>query len=242
MQTPPDEIRYNIRTILYHLIYYHFIVSIGEEFRIFAITLEPLNNKVMKNNRLVSLCIFFVLCSSVLFAQESPPPKAVFGIRYNLNYAFFKGDAPQDYFHVLTSQPALFVEFNQHHEVHAGAVLAHLLNPSWDYDVYYQENARGLFFGYRYNFNEVSKNLRPFGQIDGSYTLIKYRTSGLGSGIYARLFNDNHYGGYISFGVDYQVVKHLHLLSGISGGFAISHSGELFDKTLSPFLGIDYRF
>lgn len=188
----------------------------------------------------------YVLCVELFFlsAQEVSPPKAVFGIRYTANYVYLKGDdVPQDYFHVLNSQPAVFVEFNQHHEVHVGVVLAHLFNPSWINRVYYQDNARGLFIGYRYFFNETtSKGLRIFGQIDGSCTVVKYTTFGLGSGV-SRLITSNLWGGGISFGADYKLTKHISLSAGVGAGFTSGISYQPFETILvSPFLGIDYRF
>ncbi len=197
----------------------------------------------MINIRFILVCVYFVLSCSYLSAQEVPPPKAVFGIRYTANYSYFHTDGFQDNYHVLTSLPAAFVEFNQKHELHAGVILAHLINPSWYYGEYYQENASGLFIGYRYNFNEAAKNLRIFGQLDGSCTFAKFRGSSLGSGIYDHLSKSNLFGVHISFGADYKLSKHISLSAGAGTGFIITDVSEQFDKMLiSPFLGIDYRF
>ena len=197
----------------------------------------------MKNIRFILVCVYFVLSCSFLSAQEVPPPKAVFGLRITANYTFIKTEEFYDNYHVLSSQPAVFVEFNQKHEVHAGVILAHMINPSWYDHVYYQENASGLFIGYRYIFNEAAKNLRIFGQIDGSCTFAKFRGSSLGSGIYDHLSKSNLIGGHISFGADYKLTKHITLLAGVGAGFIITDVSEQFDKMLiSPFLGIDYRF
>lgn len=197
----------------------------------------------MKHNRFISLCVYFALSCSLLSAQEVPAPKAVFGLRITANYTFIKTEEFYDNYHVLSSQPAVFVEFNQKHEVHAGVILAHMINPSWYDHIYYQENASGLFLGYRYIFNEAVRNLRIFGQIDGSYTFVKYRTSSLGSGVSKHLIKSNLLGGHISFGADYKLAKHITLLAGAGAGCTITDISEQFDKMmLSPFLGIDYRF
>ena len=197
----------------------------------------------MKHNRFISFCVCFVLSCSFLSAQEVPAPKAVFGLRITANYTCFKTEEFHNNYQVLSSQPAVFVEFNQHHEVHAGVILAHMINPSWYDHIYYQENASGLFIGYRYIFNEAVRNLRIFGQIDGSWTFAKFRGSSLGSGIYDHLSKSNLIGGHISFGADYKLAKHITLSAGAGAGFIISDISEQFDKMLiSPFIGIDYRF
>ena len=193
--------------------------------------------------KIATLFACFVLSCSFLSAQEKPPPKVVFGLRITANYTYFKTEEFQDNYHVLSSQPAVFVDFIQKHEVHAGVILAHMINPSWYNRVYYQENASGLFIGYRYTFNEAVTNLRIFGQIDGSCTFAKYRTFSLGSGISENLIKSNLFGGHISFGADYKLSKHISFLAGAGAGFTITNSSEQFDKmSLSPFLGIDYRF
>ena len=196
----------------------------------------------MKHNRFISLSVYFVLSCSLLSAQEVSPAKAIFGIRYTANYTSFNTGEFQDNYHVLTSLPAVFVEFNQQHEFHAGMIFAHLFNPSWYADIYYQDNATGFFIGYRYNFNELAKNLRLFGQADGSCTFAKFRGSSRGFGIYDHLTKSNLIGGHVSFGADYKLARHISLTGGIGAGFTVGSSVELFDKMLSPFLGIDYRF
>lgn len=196
----------------------------------------------MGNNRLVSLCVCFVLCCSVLFAQENPHPRAVLGIRYTANYTIFRTNEFQDNYHVFTSLPAVLVEFNQHHEIHTGMILAHLINPSWYSHIYYQKNAKGFFIGYRYSFDEIAKHLRLFGQIYYSCIYAKYRGSSLGSGINDNLSNRTLIGGHISAGADYRLAKHISLQTGVGAGFSTGSEYGLFDKILSPFLGIDYRF
>ncbi|MFH1120582.1 MAG: hypothetical protein V1775_12230 [Bacteroidota bacterium] len=99
----------------------------------------------------------------------------------------------------------------------------------------------GLTTGTRINFPVHIKNLRFFGQLDGSVTEVRFITTNSHfqeSDLQTKLI----WACSLSPGVDYQIYNRFHVSTGCSLGFTSGHYNVFNEVMLSPFLGIDYRF
>lgn len=178
--------------------------------------------------------------SCQLSAQEVSQSKPVLGVRYTASYHILKSWTKKDYFKVMSSVPAVFIEYNKHLDFHIGIVYAHMFNPWINYFVF-KPDAAGLMAGCRLTSVDYVKNIRLVGQIDESVINTKY------------IHSDTHYNrsellsrmiwiSNLSLGADYQLNDKFHLNAGFSCGITFVNYFDFHKVFPSFFLGADYRF
>lgn len=182
------------------------------------------------------LIAFFVFITESK-AQENSKAKPVFGVRYTANYFSIPFRNNSDNYKVLSSIPSVFVEFNKRFDLHIGMVYAHLFNPQWVNQVYYEPDAFGLTLGSRVTLIDLKKDLSLKGQMDGSVSNIRFKNTN-SHNQEGRMLTEMRWALSLSFGVDYQLNNKIDIIAGSSFGIT---SGR-YDFFISPFLGIDYRF
>lgn len=189
---------------------------------------------------LTLLIISSLVFLSELKSQEVSISKPVFGVRLLANYNSIKTSSKN--LSVLSLVPGVFIEYNEHLDLHFGIIYAHLFNPFWNSYTLYSPNAVGLAIGNRITSNELIKNMKIFNEWNVSITRVGYKTTN-SHFQESELQSEALWVFNFSLGADYKLKEKLHISAGAGVGITNKQYGIFSEKIfLSPFLGIDYRF
>ena len=193
----------------------------------------------MSKYKLLYLLLFSAVgLTDNLFCQDSVKSKITLGIRLNTGYDFqVKHD---NNLNIIRLAPLFSVNL-KNHNFYIGPQYSYIFQPAPVSGEIYDNNSYGLNFGYRYNSGYFVDNLRMFGQFN--YSLFWVNSSQYQLGLpYWKSITTFYVKNDVSIGLDYRVVKKLHLALGFGMGSYHAFFLVLDNFTFTSYLGIEYVF
>lgn len=177
---------------------------------------------------------FTVFVFLSLFSLKGYSQDTTSNIKFGVRYTFFYN------YKVLHHVPAFSMDIGRHN-MYLGIQVSTILKSFGDPVDIYDKYAYGVNFGYRFAFWKKQTKLVPFTQFNFSIYQLKYTHHQMGPPFSTKKQNlivENT----LSFGVNYNPVKHFHIYTGVGfgsyGGFFL-----LIDSfTPTCYMGVEYKF